>query len=135
VIVAGQVSQAEHNAIWHLFSAERVRRGAMYYQMRSSDATSFLGNLFERYKVEGFEMPYTVEDFRRDYVKEHLEKLSPEERLKGLSPEERLKGLPAEERLKGLSAEELAKVKPQIDKLLQQRSQASQGGRKEDLSN
>jgi hypothetical protein len=105
VIVASQVPHAEHNAVWHLFSAsvERVRYGAEQYRIRSNDATTFLGNLFEHYRVEGLEMPYTVEDFRRDYVREHLDKLTPEERLKGLPPEERLKGLPPEERLRGLS--------------------------------
>jgi hypothetical protein len=121
IIVASRVSEAEHNAVWHLFSAtpERVQAGAERYEMRSRDASTLLGNLFSNYKVEGFEMPYTMQDYRRDYVKEHLDELSPEERLKGLPAEERLKGLPPEERLKGLSQEELARLQKEAQRLLE----------------
>jgi hypothetical protein len=148
IIVAGRVSDESHNAVWQLFSAspEQVQSGAAHYQMRSAEASTLLGNLFQHYRVEGFEMPYTMEDYRRDYVKEHLKRLSaeerleglppeerlkglppeerlkglpPEERLKGLPPEERLKGLPPEERLRGLSVEELARIREEVQKLLE----------------
>jgi hypothetical protein len=121
IIVASRVSNDAHNAVWQLFSAspEQVQIGAAHYQMRSAEASTLLGNLFQHYRVEGFEMPYTMEDYRRDYVKEHLNRLSPEERLEGLPAEERLKGLPAEERLKGLSDEELARLREAAQKLLE----------------
>ena len=55
IIVTGEVSREAHNAVWHLFSgnAEQVGFGATHYQLRSRDGTSFLGNLFEHYQVEG----------------------------------------------------------------------------------
>ena len=119
VVVLGQLPQAEHNAILHLFSAsqEQVRYGAEHYHPHSDETSTLVNRLFDQYRKEGIQMPYTMEDFRRDYVKEHLkdltpeeirEALSPEELLRGLSPEERLRGLSPEERLKGLSPEEIA---------------------------
>jgi hypothetical protein len=119
IIVAGRVSNEAQNAVWQLFSAspEQIQLGAAHYQMRSAEASTLLGNLFQHYRVEGFEMPYTMEDYRRDYVKEHLDRLSPEERLEGLLPEDRLKGLPAEDRLKGLPPEDRLKGVPPEDRL------------------
>jgi hypothetical protein len=99
VIVAGQVAQTAHNAVWQLFSAseEKVVRGAEQYQQRSEETSTLLRQVFQNYQREGLAMSYTMADFRRDYVKEHLKDLSPEERMEGLSPEDRLKGLSTEE--------------------------------------
>jgi hypothetical protein len=113
IVVTSQLSEEEHNAILHLFSAsaERVRFAAAHYRHRSPDTSTLLQTLFDHYKVEGYPMPYTMEDFRKDFIQEYrnelLEAMTAEERLGGLTPEERLKGLGVEERLKGLSPEEI----------------------------
>jgi hypothetical protein len=74
-----------------------VVSGARHYQGHTSEISTILNQLSERYEVEGIAMPYTMEDFRRDYVRDHLDLLPPEERLRGLSPEERLRGLSLDE--------------------------------------
>ncbi len=73
VLVLSEMPQAEHNALWHLFSGiqEQVAYGAVHYRNRTSEMSTILNQLFENYHVEGLEMPYTMEDFRRDYIREH----------------------------------------------------------------
>ena len=112
VIVTGELSRVPHNAPLHLFSAstELIGYGQGSYQLRSSDTSRLLVQLF---KLEGLPMPYTMEDFRRDFTKEHFPLLSPQERkevLRKLPPEERLVGLTPEERLAGMSQEQIREV-------------------------
>jgi hypothetical protein len=128
VIVAGELPREPHNAPLHLFSAspELVAFGQGAYRRRSEDTSLLLGQLFERFREEGFAMSFTMEDFKRQYIKEHFPQLSPEEReevlrslppeerLAGLPPEERLAGLPPEQRLAGLSAEQIRKYLEQL---------------------
>ena len=103
VVVAGQLSREPHNAPLHLFSAsaELVGFGQSAYRQRSGNTSQLLGQLFDRFRVEGFAMSYTIEDFKRDYIKEHFNKLSPKEQ------QEVLESLPPEERLAGLSPEQI----------------------------
>ncbi len=119
IVVLSRISKAERNALWLLFSTvpEKVKYGAGHSR-RSDEMSTLLNDLFRKYEIEGFAMPYTIEDYRKDYVREHIHKLPPEERLRGLppeelikrlSPEERIKGLPPEERIKGLPPEERIK--------------------------
>jgi hypothetical protein len=90
VVVTGQLPQAEHNAMLHLFSgsAAGIEYGATHYRRRSAETSTLLHQLFQGYQGEGIAMPYTMADFKRDFTKEFLKKLTPEERLEGLSPEE-----------------------------------------------
>jgi hypothetical protein len=103
--VAGELPREAHNAPLHLFSAspDLVGFGQGAYQQRSEDTSQLLGQLFERFRKEGFAMSYTMEDFKRDYIKEHFPNLPPEERR------EILQSLPPEERLAGLSAKQIRK--------------------------
>jgi hypothetical protein len=127
VLVAGQLSREPHNAPLHLFSAspELVGFASGAYRRRSAETSLLLGQLFERFRKEGFTMSYTMEDFKRDYIKEHfaqltleeqreaLERLTPEHRkdvLQALPPEERLAGLSPEDRLAGLSDEQVRQL-------------------------
>ncbi len=128
VIVLSQASEKEQNAIWNIFSAvpETVRNGAANYKNRSPETSkALLSELFERYKLEGFDMPYTMEDFQKDVARDFLHTLSPDEVLGRFSsdevvrrfssdevlgkfsPDERLKGLAPNERLKGLSLKQI----------------------------
>jgi hypothetical protein len=114
VVVLRQLPQADHNALWHLFSAvpAQVDYGAHHYRRHSHQTSTLLHQLFGGYQGEGIAMPYTMEDFRREFAREHLHQLTPEERLEGLSAEERLEGLSAEDIVKNLSAEEILQRLP-----------------------
>src|SRR5262245_57001679 len=140
VVVAGELPREAHNAPLHLFSAspDLVGFGQTAYRRRSAETSLLLGQLFERFREEGFAMAFTMEDFTRQYIKEHfaqltpqeqreaLERLSPEhrrevlqalppeERLAGLSPETRLAGLSPEARLAGLSEEQVHQLWDQL---------------------
>jgi hypothetical protein len=115
VIVAGQLSRVAHNAPLHLFSAapELIGFGQAAYRQHSAETSLLLGQLFERFRKEGFAMAFTMEDFKRQYIMEHFSQLTPEEQRKALerlSPEHRrevLQSLPPEERLAGLSPEQI----------------------------
>jgi hypothetical protein len=77
---------------------ESVVFGAKHYRRHTPDMSTMLNQLFEKYRLEGHDMPYTIEDFRLDVAREQL---------KNLTAEERMKGIPAEKRLEGLSDEEI----------------------------
>jgi hypothetical protein len=100
VVVLGQLPRSEHNAMLHLFSAQReqVRYGAEHYRQRSDETSTLLGRLLQQYQKEGLPMPYTMEDFRRDYAREHLKDLTPQERVEGLSTEQLLAALSPEQK-------------------------------------
>jgi hypothetical protein len=85
IVVLSRIPKAERNALWLLFSTvpENVKYGAEYSR-RSDEMSTLLNDLFRKYEIEGFAMPYTIEDYRKDYVREHIDKLPPEERLRGL---------------------------------------------------
>jgi hypothetical protein len=111
IVVLNEVAEAEHNALWHLFSAvaERVDWGADHYRGHTPEIAAVKRQLAARYRLEGLEMSYTLADFRRDVAREYIAELSPDERrrlIEDMSPEERLRGLPPEERLRGLPPEE-----------------------------
>lgn len=120
LIVVHQLPQQEQNAMLHLFSAreELIRYGGEHYRPHSSETSTFLNELFDRYREEDMPMPFTKEEFIRDamsrlvrdpvVVKIVLETVSPEQRLEGMSPEQRLEGLSAEDLLQGLSADQRA---------------------------
>ncbi len=147
VLVAGQLPREAQNAPLHLFSAspELASFGQGAYRRRSERTSLLLGQLFERFRKEGFAMTYTMEDFTRDYIKEHFAQLTPQEQreaLERLSPEHRLevlqslaleerrelvRSLPPEERreaLRSLSpAERLADLSTdEIQQVLAQRA-------------
>ncbi|NUO79037.1 hypothetical protein HUU05_03095 [candidate division KSB1 bacterium] len=114
VIVTSQVPEAEHNAVWKLFSgiAEQVQHATANYRWRRSDNSGIINQLFQNYEIEGMNMPYTWDDYYRDITREHLDWLPKEELLAKLSVEDRLKGLPVEDRLKGLPVEDFLKSLP-----------------------
>jgi hypothetical protein len=109
VLVLREIPEAEHNAIWNLFSGvhERVAYGAQHYERHTRDMSTILSQLFEQYQVEGLEMPYTLEDFRRDFTREHVDLLTPDERLEGLSLDEVLRRFSPDQLLERLSLDEV----------------------------
>ncbi|MBK1704724.1 hypothetical protein [Halochromatium glycolicum] len=122
IVVLNEVAEAEHNALWHLFSAvaERVDWGADHYRGHTPEIAAVKRQLAARYRLEGLEMSYTLADFRRDVAREYIAELSPEERrrlIEDMSPEERLRGLPPEERLRGLPPEERLRGLPPDERL------------------
>jgi hypothetical protein len=124
LIVLSQIAQAEHNALWHLFShvGDKVNYASQHYHPKFNLSTS-VNVLYEYYQLEGLIMPYTIEDFQKDVAKEHLHFLSASERLKGLSANEVFSQFPVRERLKGLSASEILSQVP-VNELLQGLSKA-----------
>jgi hypothetical protein len=135
VIVAGRLPREVRNAPLHLFSdsPELVGFAGGAYRQRSEKTSLLLGQLYERFREEGFTMAFTMEDFEHQYIKEHFKKLTPAERreaLKSLPPEEReevLQALPPEERLAGLSAEQ---IRQYLDRLTTQRPAAARKPRR-----
>jgi hypothetical protein len=135
VIVAGQLPREAQNAPLHLFSAspELAAFASSAYQRRSEETSLMLGQLFERFREEGFTMAFTMEDFKHQYVKEHFKQLTPAERreaLESLPPEERaevLQALPPEERLAGLSTEQ---IRQYLDRLTTGRPSAARKPRR-----
>src|SRR5438270_906022 len=65
VVVAGELPLQPQNAPLHLFGAapDRVGFGQGAYRRRSEETSLLLGQLFERFREEGFAMSYTMEDF------------------------------------------------------------------------
>jgi hypothetical protein len=100
VIVAGQLPREAHNAPLHLFSAspDLVGFGGSAYQRRSDNTSGVLGQLFGKFRREGFAMTYTMADFQRDFIKEHFPELPPEQQR------EVLQSLPAKARRECLRA-------------------------------
>lgn len=104
VIVAGQLPREDQNAALHLFSAspEVVNFGRGAYRQHSTNTSSLIRVLFEKYKVEEIVMAYTMEDFQKDYAKANFGRLTREDQIEVLQalPLERrqqlVKTLPAE---------------------------------------
>ena len=122
VIVIHELPREEHNALLHLFSArmDQIAYGAVNYRQRSTETSTLLRQLVQRYQLEVETMSTGIEQleqFAKQTIENLLKDLPPEERLKGLPPEERLKGLPPEERLKGLPPEERLKGLPPEERL------------------
>lgn len=111
IIVLSEISAAEHNAVWRLFSAkaETVIQAIGQYHAHSSEMSNIIYQLFENYQKEKVIMSYTMQDFQKDFVRGHLNLLSLDEIVKALPPDEIVKNLSAEERLKGLSFDEILK--------------------------
>jgi hypothetical protein len=127
VVVASELPREAHNAPLHLFSASPVLVGfgRSAYQQHLERTSRVLGQLFERFQVEGFAMSYTIEDFERDCFMKYFPRLTAKERREamGLLPPEELQealvslppekirealvSLPLEKRLEGLSAEQI----------------------------
>ena len=142
LVVVHQLPLQEQNAMLHLFSAgERlVRYGGQHYRPRSPETSTFLFELFERYREEGMPMSFTKEEFIRQakakIIKDPdiieallaeqppeklLERVPVEKRLEGVSAEKRLEGVSAEERLEGVSDEKRLEGVP-TEKLLERLS-------------
>lgn len=87
VIVVHELPEAENNAMLHLFSAQAdlLRYGAEHYQRRSSETSSLLLQLFERYQLEVSLMPDTIQDFLNRTLEDVLNDMPVEKRLKGIS--------------------------------------------------
>jgi hypothetical protein len=114
-------------------SPELVGFASGAYRQRSEETSLLLGQLFERFRGEGFTMAYTMEDFKHQYIKEHFSQLTSEEReevLQALPPEERLSGLLPEQRLAGLSAEQIEQVRKYLDRLTAGRAKAPRKSRR-----
>jgi hypothetical protein len=79
------------------------------YSDFTGESSTIVNQLINKYKEEGWNMPYTMQDFKRDVVRTHLGSLSTEEVLKLYSTEEVLKQYSPEEVLKLYSTEEVLK--------------------------
>lgn len=111
LIVMGQLPQQPRNALLHLFSAneELVRFGGRVYRPRSERTSTFLYQLFDRYREEGMPMPFTVEEF----VEETMERIARDpERVRQILArvpvERRLEGVPIDEVFRSLTPEQKA---------------------------
>jgi hypothetical protein len=109
VIVIQELPKEEHNALLHLFSAhmDQVRYGALNDQHKSTETSSLLLQLFQRYNLEVTNMPTGLEElkqFAEETIEELLKELPPERLVKLLTPEQLLKALSPKER------EELARL-------------------------
>jgi hypothetical protein len=122
LIVLSEISEAEQNALWRLFSAnpQTVMQARTQYQIRSPQMSNIIFQLFEGYQEENISMSYTVQDFQREFISSHLNEIvqwlsvddilqmySADMLLKKLSSDEVLKRYSVNERLKGLSFEEI----------------------------
>jgi hypothetical protein len=104
VIVIHELPETDNNALLHLFSAsvDQVRYGTLHYHLRSTETSTLLRQLFQRYQLEASLMPTGMEQlkqFAKETIEELLKELPPKERLKGLSPEQLLAALSPEDRL------------------------------------
>jgi len=92
-----------------LFSGqdERIRFGATNFFPRTDDISTMLMRVFEKYLLEGVDMPQTNAEWRREFLDrllaetssdEVLKKFTPQERLKDLSPLDLIQALPPEVR-------------------------------------
>lgn len=85
VIVANQLSETEHNSLLHLFSAvrDRVEYGSRHHQMKHTETSTIVNQVFSLYRQEGSGMPYTIEDFNREiepyYKSKFLNETPPKE--------------------------------------------------------
>jgi hypothetical protein len=124
VVVVHELPKVEHNALLHLFSAqaELLEYGATHYRLRSTETSTILLQLFERYQLEATLMPDELEELTRETVERILRNTPAKELAKRLSPDEYLATLSPETRLKGLSPDELlAAVSPETRAILAQR--------------
>ena len=110
VIVVQELPQQEHNAMLHLFSArtDLLRYGAEHYRLRSSETTTLLLQLFERYRLEVALMPDQLEQMAQETLNEIFKKMTVEDHLKRLTIKDRLEGLSPDEMLAALSPEQRA---------------------------
>ena len=109
ILVLSQMSQAEQNALWQLFSgnAEGFKYGDTHYQWHDPEDKSLLSQLYQLYLKSGVEMPYTFEEFHREYTMPFIQSLPTEVRLKGIPPEEVLKQFSPEEVFKQFTPSEM----------------------------
>ena len=108
IVVPNQLALQEHNAMMHMFSAraDLLEYGRRHYRIRSTETSSLLRLVFEKYLKEKLTMPDLLEELTRETIDQLIKELPVEERLKGLSAEDLRKRLSLEERLEGLSPEE-----------------------------
>jgi hypothetical protein len=109
LIVVHELPQHENNALLHLFSAraDLLKYGAEHYQQRSSETSTLLLQLFERYRLEVGVMPDAIIPFPVKTLKEVVQELPAEWRLLGMTPEDVRKQMPVGQFLKGVSPDEL----------------------------
>ena len=137
VVAIHQLPQEEQNAMLHLFSAnaDQVRYGAQHYRPQSSETSTLLYQLFQRYRLEVHLMPDVMQEFVRETIdlilketppEKLLEYLSVKQRLEGLPAEKRLEGIPPEKRLEGLSKEELLQLQEVLTRRLKTNGSSAQ---------
>lgn len=107
LIVIHELPLHEHNALFHLFSAqtELLRYGTTHYRMRSEETSTLLLQLFQRYRLEATLMTDLLRQMADETIAELLKELPVEKRLEGVPVEKRLEGVPVEKRLEGVPAE------------------------------
>ena len=101
LVVINQLPPLEHNAMLLRFSSkeELAEYGVRHGRLYSTDTSTLLYQLFERYRKEGqlmIEIPLSLEELRRETIKEILDQTPPEQLLERLSVEKRLEGLAPE---------------------------------------
>ncbi len=103
VIVLSKAPKSKRNAIWNLFSGRPnlMQFGARNYRWKRRPVLGIFRRLYQKFKLEGIEMPYTLDDFVREHYPAELKEMPRKKRLEILAE------LPVNERLEGISAEEL----------------------------
>lgn len=109
VVVINQLPLEEHNALLHLFSAnsDRVTYGIQHYRVRSSESSTLLVQLFQRYQTEALTMSDALAELHRETIKQLLRDLPVEQRLEGVPVEKLLEVIPMEKLLEGVPVEML----------------------------
>ena len=123
IIVLNRLPLDAQNSPLHLFSGqdERVSFGATNFFPRTDDISTMLLRVFEKYRLEGAEMPQTNEEYRREFfktipLKDRLAGASSTEVLKEFTPQERLKDLSPDELIAALPPEILEALRKNLDK-------------------
>jgi hypothetical protein len=101
VVVINQLPTAEHNAMLHLFSAkqDQVKYAAEHYRPHSTETSTLLYQLFQRYRLEEHLMPDVMQEFVRETIATIIKETPPEKLLEHVTIEQRLEGLSKEELL------------------------------------
>lgn len=83
IIVLKEIQDKPENAIWDLFSAisDKVAYGKNHYHWKRTDLNPVINKLFNKYNLEGLNMPYTVDDFKRELKEEVRQEVKKEEKV------------------------------------------------------
>ena len=114
IIVLNRLPLDPRNSPLHLFSGqdERVGFGVTNVFPRTDDISTMLLRVFEKYLLEGVDMPQTNEEYRREFFKT----IPLKDRLAGVSPAEVLEVFTPNELIQAMPPEVLETLRKDLDK-------------------